>query len=485
MIKHIEGITKKFRINKRLVVFCGLFALIGITFLLITRASSLTSSFEAEHASLSGGATIGYDQKASNGQYVQFGGGDEFVHPGVLVSQEALNFVKEKIQSPENNSWKISLNQARDKEARKTADRSHQSSAERKYGSLEYKPWAVADVKCDHNHAVSEQGCWELLNDSQVAYTQALLYAYTGDTRHADKAIEILNAWSSTLNKIYYDSSGRNYLNGKLFTTWSVGVQVRAAEIVRHTYNGWSNQDIAKYELMLKNKFLPLLSADFNFFNWDGSFADSQISIGVFTNDREIFNNGVNYWRQHLKQQMYLSSEPDSIVGSQYNWHGITKYVDGIHQETCRDFNHTMMGLSGYINAAETAYIQGVDLYGEEQKRLVASYELHSGYVNEYLNYTKGAINVEPVEGWMPSTNWHCPEFYDKKRTPKTTPQNGAPNGGGTTTTLGWEIAYNHYVNRKNIAMPKTTNTLNRIRLKSVGAGQHQVWERLTHDGAP
>ena len=38
--------------------------------------------------------------------------------------------------------------------------------------------------------------------------------------------------------------------------------------------------------------------------------------------------------------------------------------VSGICQETCRDLGHTQLGIAGMINGAETAFIQGVDLYG-------------------------------------------------------------------------------------------------------------------------
>ena len=36
------------------------------------------------------------------------------------------------------------------------------------------------------------------------------------------------------------------------------------------------------------------------------------------------------------------------------------------------------MGLASAINAAETASIQGVDLYGQEQQRLASTLEFHS-----------------------------------------------------------------------------------------------------------
>ena len=40
--------------------------------------------------------------------------------------------------------------------------------------------------------------------------------------------------------------------------------------------------------------------------------------------------------------------------------------------ETCRDLGHVQLGYATLVNTAETAWQQGVDLYGEEQDRLIA-----------------------------------------------------------------------------------------------------------------
>lgn len=39
--------------------------------------------------------------------------------------------------------------------------------------------------------------------------------------------------------------------------------------------------------------------------------------------------------------------------------------TDGVCQETCRDFGHMQMGMASAMNTAETAHVQGVDLWGE------------------------------------------------------------------------------------------------------------------------
>ena len=64
-------------------------------------------------------------------------------------------------------------------------------------------------------------------------------------------------------------------------------------------------------------------------------------------------------------------------------WNDQTTFVDGLAQETCRDFQHTAMGVAGIINLAETAYIQGYSRYYDYyEERIVKGMEFHAKYQN-------------------------------------------------------------------------------------------------------
>jgi hypothetical protein len=57
------------------------------------------------------------------------------------------------------------------------------------------------------------------------------------------------------------------------------------------------------------------------------------------------------------------------------SWHKVTQIqrcVFSSATETCRDLGHVQLGYATLVNTAETAWQQGVDLYGEEQDRLIA-----------------------------------------------------------------------------------------------------------------
>jgi hypothetical protein len=208
---------------------------------------------------------------------------------------------------------------------------------------------------------------------------------------------------------------------------------------------------------MLRTVYLPLVLAgkpDYNG-NWDLIMLDATIGIGVFLDDREVFDAAIAKWRLRVPAYIYLESDgplphpppggtkdtPEELVK---HWQGQTTFVDGLAQETCRDFGHTGWGFEGATHVAETAWIQGVDLYAEMRERMTKALEFHAAY-----------DLGEPVPEWL------C--------------------GGALKTGLGpvLEIAYNHYRNRAGIELPKTAELLTRLR--PAGTSHFLGWETLTH----
>ena len=97
------------------------------------------------------------------------------------------------------------------------------------------------------------------------------------------------------------------------------------------------------------------------------------------------------------------------------------------------------------FQTSETAYLQGIDLYGEQAKRLVAAMEFHADY-----------ITGKTVPKWL------C--------------------GGTINSSLNptWEIGYNHYHNRLGMTLP-ISKTLIETKLRPTGVDHHMAWESLTH----
>jgi hypothetical protein len=61
-----------------------------------------------------------------------------------------------------------------------------------------------------------------------------------------------MNSWSETL------SGGHTNANSALQASWAVQEWTKAAEIIRHTSNLWTNKKIEEFQRMLKNQYLTV-----------------------------------------------------------------------------------------------------------------------------------------------------------------------------------------------------------------------------------
>jgi hypothetical protein len=261
-----------------------------------------------------------------------------------------------------------------------------------------------------------------------------------------------------------------------------------AAELIKYTFTangGWPNAD--RFATMLKTAYLPYVVTDdvrkpfigstqvdalVPNGNWEDVMIDAGMGIAVFLDDGASFQKVLAMWRTRTPAYMYLLKDgtapnaPPLAEGimpytqaqiAQY-WGGPSSPQtfplpspdgDGFGQETCRDvtdMHHQEYGYAGLVAAAETAHIQGVDLYGEQKDRIVAAFEFAAKYLN-------GA----PVPSWL------CP-------------------GSGLTVSakgFNYEIGYNHFANRLGVPMPNTQALLAKIR--PTGIDHHMVFETLTH----
>lgn len=398
-----------------------------------------TTSGAGESAGGAGAGTAGASGSAGRGG--SGGGPNEhgFYHPGIIVNRGMLDFVKGKIAAGAE-PWKAALAGLRAS----------------KYGALSYQPKPRETVQCGPT-SNPDVGCSDEKNDVLAAYAHALLWYYTGEQAHASKAIEIMNAWSAVLKNHILD-------NHQLQAAWCAEIFPRAAEIIRYSNAGWAEDDIEQFEEMLRVAYLPeVKDGSTRTGNWDTSAIDAAMNIAVFLDDKPQFDKALALWRARTPAYVYLKTDgalpvqpprenPRSDSALKSYWWDPKQFVDGITQETCRDrpgggtkgFGHAQYGVSAIINAAETARIQGVDLYAEEQPRLVAYLELHAKHLNgasvsNLCNTGINAVGSDPM----------------------------------------WDIGYNAYAGRLGVALPETKKLLEEIR--PTDATHHMAWETLTH----
>lgn len=351
--------------------------------------------------------------------------GAEWVHPGALDSQAELDFVRSQIQAGAE-PWKGMYDRIRTT-----------GSALRAPHALTYIDSSGADANTSRDDALG-------------AYTQALLWSYSGDATYAERAVAILNAWASL------EGFTAGTEQDKLQAGWIGAVFAPAAELMRQ-YPGWAATDVANVQAMFRRAFYPQLeTASFWNGNVDLTQIDAMLAIAVFNEDRSLFDAGVARWRARGPSYFYLAAQGEvpPIAGDNGNvqafWSNPTAWVDGLTQETCRDNgHHAQFGLGSAVHAAEVAWHQGVDLYGPETARYTAALEL---------------MATQLLTGSMQGTCTDDAATTDRYDT--------------------WEIAFNHYHNRLGLELPSTEALiLTQIRPSAQLASWNLVYETLTHAG--
>jgi arabinogalactan endo-1,4-beta-galactosidase len=261
----------------------------------------------------------------------------------------------------------------------------------------------------------------ELAQDGNAVYQNALMWAITGDKAHAQKAVEILNAWSGTLKEIV----GRDK---ELAASLCGFKYVNAAEIIRYTYDGWAPAEVERCETMLKGIFYPVIK-DFATFangNWDTGCIKTMMAVGVFCNDQALFDRAVDYYRN------------GSGNGR------LTHYIindQGQCQESGRDQSHVQLGLAHLAEACEIAWSQGLDLYGAADSRLLKGFEYTAKY-----NLGQDV----PFTTYRDTTGKYYAQAISSQRRSRLRPI--------------FEMVWNHYENRKGIAAPYTKRAAESIR---------------------
>ena len=329
-----------------------------------------------------------------------------FVHPGLLHSSADLSRLKKMVaQSVE--PWRSGFEPLR---------RHPQSQSD----------WRLAGPVAEVDRF--KPSCRQFDLDGNAAYQNALLWCLTGGEAHAKKAVQILNAWSGTLQQF----GGRDKILGASLGGFKY---VNAAELIRYTYPGWSPAEVRRFEQMLRRAVYPAIQ-DFATFangNWDTGCIKTMLAMGVFCEDRVLFNRALDYYR----------------TGSGNG--RLTHYVineAGQCQESGRDQQHAQLGLAHLAEACEIAWNQGVDLYSFADNRLLRGFE----YTAQY-----NLGHPVPFTSCTDTTGKYKAKAISTERRGELRPI--------------YEMVWNHYTNRRGLPAPFTRQAAEKIRPESAAQG--------------
>ncbi len=318
----------------------------------------------------------------------------EFNHPGIAHSRQSIEFVKTKLAAREEpwlSAWEM--------------------FSKSRYSSTDWQPKPFVHVERGaYNNP--DIGSSEFSRDARAAYHQALCWALSGKEAHAKKAAEIVDAWSGKLQSVSnHDARLLIGMSGYHFCI--------AAELLKHTWDKWPKDEQSRFGSMIRHIWYPIIK---DFYptangNWDASMLQVMIAMGVYLDDEDTFNRATNY---------YLRGQGNGAIGNYF-------MESGQCQESGRDQGHTQMGLEYLANTCETAWIQGVDLYGALDNRLLKGFEYTAKY---NLGFDVPYRPYKSIGG-----------RYHYKRI--------SSDGRGRLRPM-YERVYNHYHNRKGLEAPYT-----------------------------
>ncbi|MBO1330915.1 alginate lyase family protein [Streptomyces sp. VRA16 Mangrove soil] len=319
----------------------------------------------------------------------------EFAHPGLLHSAADLARMKAAVAaktSPVYDGYLALAAHARSQATYAVQNTGQITSWGR--GPANYQNQAVAD--------------------SAAAYQNALLWCVTGVRAHADKARDILNAWSASLTAV-------TGADGPLGAGLQAFKFVNAAELLRHSdYDGWAAADIARCERSFLDVWYPAVSGYMLYANgnWDLTSVQTILAIGVFCENRTLFEDALRF--------------AAAGAGNGSVRHRVVTDA-GQGQEAGRDQGHEQLAVGLLADAAQVAWNQGVDLWGFDDHRILANVEYTARY---------------NLGGDVPFTP-------DLDRTGKYIKTAVSDKGRGSLPPI-YEMAYAHYAGVRGLDTPYT-----------------------------
>lgn len=382
----------------------------------------------------------------------------EFVHPGITHKLSDLDRMKFMVAA-ERDPWHGSFQRI-----------ASDSKSSHDY-EVQGDP-SMTEVGRDNR---TNYGAWN--SDSRAAYYNALRWYIEGDERHAEKAVEIFNAWVGVQS---VTSGGTRALSGGV-----AHIMIEAAELIRSTYDGWEADDQQAFKDMLVYPGYSSTEApadrNNSSFYWQAYQGDSGrhgnqglsgwrtvMAMGIFLDNRIMYDRARRYivGLPHREDDLPYPSGPptssnlldSSDYADTYRASGsndvedygfnevMTHYIweNGQCQESSRDAQHTFFGLGLLSSMAEMAWSQGDDLYSHEDSRLLLGLE----YTMRY-NVSFAHSYPDQQDPWVPTLA--SGEFFQRfDRTGRWFSKAMSPIGAGDWASPRpvFEMPVAHYIGR-------------------------------------
>lgn len=371
--------------------------------------------------------------KAAETERVAETGSQNFVHPGMIHTAESFAAIRQNIEEevqPNLNTWNMLLGDG--------------------FSDAGWNPRLLETVV----RGGTGNNCARFYIDIRRAYQTALIWNINGSSQHGEAACRILNGWSGKLKAV--TGNADRFLASGIYGYELANV----AEIMR----GHPSFDIGAMKELLLTVFYPMNDNFLNhhndahignyWANWDLCNIASMMSIGIFCDRRDIYEQALTYYKTGLGNGSLYNAMPYVYEDGTAQW-----------QESGRDQGHTTFGIGLCEVICEMAWSQGDDLYGLSGNRFLKAAE----YVAKYNGGQD--VRYSPYE-WLKGQNG----------TSQWQPEVSAAGRGSVRPV--YSMVYNHYVNRKGLKAPALKALLDPERGEYIEGpqsnGDELGWQTLT-----
>lgn len=271
-----------------------------------------------------------------------------FNHPGVLLSITDLNNLRE--QKTANTAEYLNFSASN-------------------FSSITYKPagpFKTVSRGSGSAEANLNRGAYE--SDATAILYQAVQWYITGDTTYAGKAMRMLKGWTTTHTD--WGVGGEQYF---IACEYGGPFMMAGAEILKYTYPGWTAELNTNCINYCKTMLYPLTNVNTGAIrraNQGSIQLMGAMQMAVFCDDRDFYNKVLDIYHN------------DACAGI------IATLPNGQNPDSGRDCGHGYGYFAGLAEVAETAWIQGLNLYSELDNRILAMAEYHSRYnLGENVEY--------------------------------------------------------------------------------------------------
>lgn len=283
-----------------------------------------------------------------------------FVHPGIPFTRYDLDQLKANItKEPWLSAYNVFKNDYRSR--------------------LSYtgNPQATVTRAPNLNNTV-----W--INDMIAVHHLAFMWIFTGDSAYARKATDLLDAWAVT-NTVWGGNESMLDI-GDYAQCWATG-----ADILRGTFPGWTDSNTVHVKNYFANVLYPTSWVPYPLRDANKGALQLKIALAAaaFLDDATRFNEAIDVYRIDAGGGM-RNSLTNGEVG-----------------DAGRD-DHWRVQATALVWGAEVAYKQGIDMYEELNKRVLAIGELYNKY-----SFEGDTMTFIPFGGYASFwTNWGIPTGY-------------------------------------------------------------------------